>query len=808
MAALPAGWASAGVTATFTLSFDVEMRAQVAGVLFPWARIDTDHGLWIGTREQSGATDLGCVGLFVGTGLGVSSYSTVETILINQVGFGAPTYVTLNSGAGSCTPGWLPAVTCTKTIGPLRLGVTWQNDRWHYAWFRDAATVVTVAVAGVTYRTETFSDPPTITTYTYGIGPYLGSGDRTVTGQGELLQFSRVLFGRINPGDAGSSLYSHVRFSNFSANNGSGATAVTIAETTEYKATIDATVESGYQYRGGPFFSCPAVYRGDIAADDTSGASVAADATWEGARVCPANFVVTKPFVGVTGDQYPSNYSSTLLGHVVPTAVLADPWLSAQTVRPYDADLSFRFEGNAPRTPGAASPSDYSAGSITIAASLSVLQSANVWAITLGAGTVGGTATVPIFTITSAPASVERNLAESWRDWNTAASGDYQAADLYTATKRDSYASGASDDRWGWSLYAYLDLDLTVPAGDDTELAIAVTWAYPVTAGTPGTIDTIEVTYSGTLSFPAGARNTRRVDLMFPVENQSRPFYGERVDKIRLIGLKAGNTTVHAINLVTDEDAYITLSGRSETLPDSTIRYTGIVIAQDGAAPSLLFGQDQSIVPTSDSDADGFTDARGDHQNGRMIENGVTNVLLGKAPGMRSATIAAALAELNRIEGITASYSDTAIDAALTDADGNELGFDAFSNPSPVPRSADFFLPTLPADRITAGVAYDVRAQFVVSGVVIPCGLQASQMRIFQRNHLGQTLEGLATDADYNRHGSGVNVYARGYTGGAPGSGDTLLDGPEATDASGYVVLYVRTGTIGGVPFNAYLTNV
>lgn len=801
---LPSGYADTGITATLTMTCDISLRAQVFRVLQPWARFD-GVGLWFTTQASSGASDLGCVGLSSGTGLAGFSYSSVDLVLIDSPTiFGPPTYTVLASAAGACTdPGWIGPIALEKSIGPLRLGVTIQNDVMRYVWFTDSNTVQLHKVASVTKRTVTFSDPPALSTFSWSVGPQVVSASGTVTGQGALTQISRVTASQINPGDNGVSTYSHVRFSNFAANNGSGSAAVSLGEATEYNAMVTPT--SQYELVGGPLWGVPFEYRGDIDCDDTSGSAVAAGATWEGARVCPSNFVVTKPLVVPSASTVPTNYTVSLGGHSVAQAALTEAWMGTQDVHPYAEDAAFRFEGQAPRTPSNASPTDYSAGSIDIDPSISVLQSANAWAITLGTGAVGGTSTVPVFTITVAPASVERDLSVAWRRWNNAADGDFESDDAYRATKHDFFASGSGDDRWGASLYSFIDADITVPAGDDSQLAFAITWAYPTTAGTPGNVDTIEVTYSdASLLWPAGARNTRRIDLMFPVELQSRPFYGERIDKIRIIGLKAGVTTVHALNLVTDEDAYITLSGRSELLTDATTRHTGIVIAQDGAAPSLLFGGDQNIVPTSDADLDGFTDARGDHQNGRFVENGVTNVLLGRAPGMRSSTMSDSLAELNRIEGITASYSDTAIDAALTDADGNELGLDTLGNPSPVPRVSTWFKPTLPHDRIAAGTPYDVRAQFVVSGIVIPCGLAASQMRVFQRNHLGQVLEGLATDADYNRHGAGVTVEARGYTGGAPGSGDTVL-GSEDTDASGFVSIPVRTGRISGSDYSAYL---
>ncbi len=802
IAALSPGWLDTGLSATHVLTCDLELSTMVfgsavAGFAAMEARFD-NVGLWFGTAPAAGASDLSCVGLTPG-GRG-TSYSNVEVLLIKSATadpFSGPvTYTTIASRAGSCTPAYFTPIELKKTIGPLRLGVTVKAGVLVYAWFADAATTVEFRIDGTLHRTFSFTDPPSRGIYAIQTGNP-GSAVLPVNGQGTPVQIARVVQATGTPGNDDDSIADHVRFSNFEADVGDGVVSVTIPVSTAYKWSQRTSSE--FLFGGGPVFGPPYRFTYDIDADETSGAAVAANATLEGARTCPTNFAVTKQFS--SGGGFPDNYSTASEGHILTAAVLADPWLSAQAVVPYTEDRPFRFEGNDVKDPNDVTPTDYSVGSITIAAALSVLQSANAWATDLGSVVITGTPTVPIFTVSSEPVIVRRALAESWRDWNNPLSGDYQPTDLYRTTKRDFYASGALDDRWGWGLYALAEIDMTVPAGSDTLIALEVTWAIQRGAIT---IDTITVTYSA-FTFPAGVRSTQRVDLMFPTALRSRPFYGERVDQIRIVGLLTGVTTLHAINLIADEDAYVTLMGRRAVLRDGTVTHSGIVIAQDGSAPSLLFGRDTAISPLSgDLDLDGWQDYRGDHQNGAFVVNQVTQEHPGKAVGMEQTTLQATLEELNRLEGCTATYSAAALDTAFTDPDGNVLGVDAAGAASPVVRAADWFVPTLPADRIIAGTPYDVRGQLVVTGCVVPAGVIPANMRIFQRNHLGMVLEALATDANYFRHPAGVTVRARAYTGGAPSEGDLLL-GTIATDASGYARVPVRTGTIEGVDFNAYI---
>jgi hypothetical protein len=776
------------------------MRAQVfaGGAQAREARFDT-VGLYFYTRGAPAATDLLCTNLSPdGNG---TSYSTVQMVLLHGPAphpFSLPlSEVVVASGAGSCTPDWLGPVQLKKVIGPLRLGVTIKAGALHYAWFADAGTETQYHVAGVQYFAIPFTDPPARVPYIFATAD-LGASN-LIVGQGTMMQFAAVVQASLTPGVEDDSTFTHTKFENFQADDGSGAVAVTIGEATEYNWQL--RVNSALQFNGGPRFGAPFRHTVDLACDETSGGAVAADATLEGTRTCPTSFVVSKPFVGLAGQVATSNYSTAEEGHVLTAAVLADPWLSAQDVTPYVADRPFRFEGQSPLDPQLATPTDYSTGSVTIASPVSVLQSASAWAVDLGTVAVGGTPTVPVFTVTATPAIVRREFLSYWRLWNTSGDPRFHSEDGYRTTKTAYYSDTPPPDVFGFSAYSYLDVDMTVPGGDPTSLAIVVSWA--VHRGT-STIDTITTTYSP-IVFPAGGRSAQRVDLMFPTAMLSRPYYGERVDSIQLVGLLAGVTTLHSISLVADEDAYFTASGRKATLRDGSTAYTGLVLSQDGSAPSLLFGRDTVLSPAGDLDLDGWQDYKGDHQNGAFVVNQVTQEHPGAAPAMFQSTLETAIEELHRLEGITAAYDGAPILAALTDGDGNVAGTDSAGNPATVIHGGDWFLPTLPADRIAAGVAYDVRAQFVFSGVTIPAGVNPANMRVFQRNHLGAVLEALATDADYFRRPAGVTVTASAYTGGAPASGDLVL-GAEDTDASGFAIIGVRTGQVDGAEFNAILS--
>lgn len=754
MAALPAGWLQSDVSGiTHTLTMDLSVRAQVpSGDILPdFPNVQTVVRLYTeALTALHGRSDLGP---------GVDTADDIRLVL--EYGPG-PTVVVLETLTGIANTGEPPLfadVTVTRTDAGLRLGVTIDgNDYLRYEWWQDSGTTTTVDVAGNTVDVWTRSEPPLS----------LGGG-------GRLMWYTIVDF---SPAAA---TYTIASFKDFTANGSS-------LPIGPYPFFTGTTIR---------YFGAPWAYTVDARVIDADGTILAGvDLTHQAtARTSGTWTISAQQDDEHTGPLPPAGIVN--LTHRVDPAALADPWLTMQDVTPYDADLPLLFQGNAPKSPGNASATDYSVGTLTIAASLSLLLSSTAWVVDSGSASVGGTPTVPIFTVTVDPATVRRPFASSWEDWNDSGSPDFEPDDNWTTTLHDFYASGAGDDRWGAGLYSYLDVDMTVPAGDDTLLAVEIEWAIAQAE------DTISVTYSA-YTFPAGGRSTQRVDLMFPTELLSRPFYGERINSVRLIGLKAGVTTVHSLTLVADEDAYITLSGRRDVLADETVAYSGVVISQDGQAPSLLWSTDTPLIPASDRDGDAFTDQHGDHQNGVFTIDGVTRTFIGEAPGMAQALIEDTFTELSRMEGLTSVYSATALDAALSDGFGNEIGIDLSNNPAPVTRASTWFTPVRPADRAAPGVAYTVRAWVVVTDVLVPAGRTSGQVIVFQKNFLGMLLEALAVDSDYFRHGAGEPVTATAYTGGAPATGDLVL-GSETTDASGFALIGVRTGTVDGLQANFIL---
>jgi hypothetical protein len=773
VASLPSDWLDTGVTGTEVLECTLELRAQFGPVaLRPDAQID-NVGLQFYT--QSAGSDHGRTDLWDGTTIEIDSAPTVRTILYD-VDTAVETILNTGSGAATGEPDWLPEVAVKKEFGPLRLGV--QIDALgalKYAWFTDVNTTLKYTIDGTLRKTIAFTDPPTRTSYVHQVGGSIASA--TITGMGTQLQFERTTWTNSGDGTTEESVYTHVRWAAFEAQ--------TVSLTTNTSLAYKARRASKPLFNAGTRFGWSWIYTLNVDCDDAGGTAVAADVTYNGTTyTCPATPAITQEW---WGDDF---YSPSSEGNLLTPPTFTAAWLATQTVQPYTADRDFAWEGNDPKAPGNAAQTSWNAGSITIASSRSVILSSNAWTPSSGSLTVGGTPTSPTFTAVAAGTSATKTLLEYWRNWNTPAHAQYHADDGYKTTKADYYAD-AGQDLWGWSLYSYLDVALTTPAL--TTLTFEITYAVVTQAGT---INTIVRTYSK--SFPLGA-STQRLDLLFPTE-AGRPFYGERVDSIKISGFTslAGTYTLTSMALVPDQQAYLTLGGRSHLLRDGARVYGGARLAQDGAGVALHWGKDTLITfpSTGDLDGDGFTDYRGDHQNGIFLQNGVAYEVYGHAPSMDQTTVQAAIEELHRIEGVTATYSATAMDAAFTDG----------TNTITPSRDQTWLALLRPHARLTAGAAYTVLAQLRPSGVILAPGLTAATMRVFSRNHLGVVIECLCTNNTFARAGAGETIRARAYTGAVSSPSDTLL-ATATTDASGYAYLPVRNGLLGGLEFNVHLVN-
>jgi hypothetical protein len=779
-------------TATHTLSVSLRLRAQTAPFnLTPGAAAPASdavigfnfHGApWtFYTRPSAGATFSGPI--TPPAGVVMLGWSSVDLVLLDQSSpYDPANHHVLTSGAtGSLSsPNWLGTATGTLTVTNLRLGVTIETSGGvsvlRYAWFSDAATteslVLSLGATSITATTLTYADPPALYG-PQGLGPYLS--------------FYRDVY----PSETGSSAVDHVEFSAFTVN---GSTVNPPSDPQLYKASGRAhSVFYVANQIGLPF-----KWRGDLAAIDSDGTAEAADATYGGTTAaCPFTVDRNVPQYFVE-DFAPVGGSQPYVQQRATAAVLADPWLSAQTIRPYASEQAFTLEGNAPKDPSAAAFTTWNVGTVDITSPLSVLRSANAWSTDAGTVAIGGTATVPIFTVTVGPATVKRALSSQWRNWNTGADPLNVPGENYTATKRNAYSTGAATpDVWGWGLYSFLDVDLTPGAAGS--LTFEATWAV---VRENGAIVTVVRSYTAT--WGAG-RSTQRLDLLFPTE-AGHPFHAERVDQVRIIGLPVGTTTLHSLSLVTAEDAYLKVGGVRSTLADGTVTSGGTTLSQDGQYAICHWGQDPAVTPSADRDGDGFIDHRKDAQNGRMAYASSSSAILsdesmGGAVGMVGAsTIQNVFDELNRMEGVTATYDATALDAALTDSFGNAIGITGAyptGTAAPVNRSSLWLTPNLPHVRLAAGTPVTLTARLVVDDVSVAAGRTAAQMRVYQRQRLGSVLEAQCITPAGARAAAGATMTARVTGNLAPSGGDAAF-ATGVTDASGFVTIPVRDGQLSG----------
>src|ERR1051326_728417 len=328
-----------------TLALDLRLRRQVIGVGTPGAPgpgsdavvgfPGSSFSSWqFYVRPAFGAT-------FLGFGAGTlltSAWDNLELILVDNASpFDPANNHVLDTGAGTLgVPGWFAAQTCTLTAGPLRLGVTIETaggvSVLRYMWFSDAATTETLDLAGFTARSVTYTDPPAL------YGPL---------GLGPFLDFYPEFHGT---GAGQQSFYDHVEFSAFTANGNALSTPPTLS----FKARGDSRTSFYIPYDIG----LPFTWRTDVDAIDSDGPAEAADFTYSGSHTCPATVdrTVEQYFteeLTPIGGAHP--YAQQLAG----AAVLADPWLSAQTIRPYASELAFTLEGNDPQNPAAAAYKTY-----------------------------------------------------------------------------------------------------------------------------------------------------------------------------------------------------------------------------------------------------------------------------------------------------------------------------------------------------------------------------------------------------------------------------------------------------------------
>jgi hypothetical protein len=739
MAALTPGWIATGITKTMTLQMEVELRAFLPeGGVYLDGLDSTAAAVLLTTRAAGGAATL-CGTL--GTNIFVAP--TIELVLFWIDAAGMPQETVLDSVAGACVadPAWLGPVTVLKTIAGLRLGVTVAGDALIYRWFVDDGTTATYTIGGNVVYTHSFAAAPVI----IGAGPLLSFG---------LLEN----FGDSDPAWA--------RFDAFEANS--------IALSGRGPVTYNAVSGTGTQAAlkaFGPHWQWTA----NLVTRDENGASISSEVDYEGGTY-------TTPAAPTFSDDMWVDSAPADPTRGAGAAVLNTNWANALTIRPDPDEWPLRIEGMPPKAPGAVFTA-WEVGTLSLAATKDCLLSTAVWT---PAGSISVTApgdVPPTEFVVAGAGSVTRPMTASWRDWNDPDHGDYQPDDDYTATDHTAYAP-AGQDVWGWGAYAYLEVGFDIPAA--TTLTFTVAWA---SVDVNGAVREITRTYTKAWA----ASGTQTLDLMFPDEGD-RPFYGDRVDSLTISGFEVGTYQLNHLRLRATADAYVKLGGETEDSRDNA-RPGGVVWNQDGQFSLGQWNGESRLG--DDTDGDALDDYRKDHQNGHFEyadteTDPVTATSYGGAAGMGVGEPAALLpdlfTELNLLEGLTAVYSTTAMDAAFSDADGNELD---------VARAIEWLLPNLPFERVSPGSALTVYARLVVADVSLPAGLSAAEMVVHYRQRLGSVLVGQAVvTGTAARAGAGITVRARAYVGNLA-LGPTGLDGvvtTATTDSSGFAALPVRTG--------------
>jgi hypothetical protein len=410
--------------------------------------------------------------------------------------------------------------------------------------------------------------------------------------------------------------------------------------------------------------------------------------------------------------------------------------------------------------PEAWEPAEYE-----VTSPLSILLSGNVFTGTGAVVVSGGTGQT--WTVSGAGASVSRTLAEQWRNWNDPIDPNFEPTDLYRTTKHDYYASGGGDDIWGWGLFAYLEVDLTAPANGD--LTLTITWvaagASPVQADKTYVVPVL----TGTATY--------RVDLLFPAEGG--PWYAERVDAIQFEGFQNGVYTLNDLRLLAVEPAYVKLHARGS--------YSGLTISQDGSFAVGHWGDNPLI---------GAGPARQkDDESGYFDFTGTPDTSAGGAVRM-DGTLEDVVDEWHRMEGITATYDGTQIDADLTDG-VNVIGTEDELSAVPLTYTARWYH-TQMSLRSAPNATTGLDASLYLDGGADLCPAPAGTFVLPFRHTLGMVLEAQCKDSvTSQRAGAGAPVFARRSTTGAPTSSDPLL-AEGVTDASGFASVAVRVGTVSG----------
>jgi hypothetical protein len=352
-------------------------------------------------------------------------------------------------------------------------------------------------------------------------------------------------------------------------------------------------------------------------------------------------------------------------------------------------------------------------------------------------------------------ATATRQLVSAWRDRVGLGTGGTGHADFdidgYTWTRHED-----DEDLWSWQERGYLRLDMEAPQASELLLTVKGVWLQvddPHTTGSHRIANysaaAVPFERSYTIPLAAGA-NTRYVDLLFP--DEGGPFYYGRVDEIALSGFETGTYQMTRLTLVAlGEVHFKCLWGKQVQRSD----YSMLHAACDGA-PMFANLPDRMIKE----------DETGEYGGGLRY----VNIVTGSESGLvldTQLSLPDFWAQLARIEGWTADYSQAKEDAALKDAFGNSLG----------PGLAQWTLP-IPGTWFPAGEHYEPECAIVAGSVRIVPG---RAFTVNARLPLWGGLEALATLGGERAPAGRAVGAVREETGEVVAAG--------STDAHGYVVV-------------------
>lgn len=653
----------------------------------------------------------------------------------------------------------------TYTAGPFRLGMSYglagasqspnfANDyKTEFAWFADENTQINVTFCGLAATTRYWLNglpaPPApgvaamggMPTFTFGKSIDLGLYIAEISGiavQGQAVDVTELNDGFLN-----------------------GSSGVVLGR------------GPGTHSAGA---GCPFIFSYNLAVTKFGGADinarvldsyvVPAQLHADGSQKTPQQDYLTTPhsesYVAqvTTWATHKKTFAGTMLFSIQPA------WAAAQDPALPSNDLELPMPTRAPRLYSAG---EYHPVSLTIAPEVSIQRpDGNRPSDWVGSGDIAVTegATDTTFVVTGIGASALRTLTTDWK--RRVGAPPYGTGDpLFGIENYERTKHQSGEDVWGWEQYGYGELRITSPRSETLFLRVRGNYlsVYDphVTGGNRvadyvATLVPFVATYQLNLS---EGENTLLIDWLFPSSATidgaavSNPFYYGRVDDLQLSGFRTGAFVLSVLKLKSRGDAYFKAAWGKQIVRDD---YSLPVLALNGA---FNFGN----VPDQVYKPDEIGGYGGSLRYIQPLTGDPSGIVQDSQYSLQDFWT-----KMNNLEGLTATYSQAAHDAAMIDLQGKELT---------AAEPAHCLLPVVPYALVTPGSAYTPDCSVVGGTVEICPGLAFA----FVVNHpLWGGLEALVISTEGERVSDGIKINAvRADTGAIVASG--------FTDRFGYVVV-------------------